>query len=192
MEADLARIKSANDADSFVSTLHKIIDDELTNDYWDITLPNALETSAARSPSLFAYYAALNLLDAKVLFSNLKVSELLDPALRSNKSALERHHLFPRAYLKRQGVTQVKEVNQCANFALVEWGDNIRISDQPPSYYFPQLAERMAVRELQHMMWWHALPDRWYDMEYGAFLAERRKLMAAITRQGFETLQHHD
>ena len=31
----------------------------LTGDYWAITLPNQLATSASRIPSLFAYQAAL-------------------------------------------------------------------------------------------------------------------------------------
>jgi hypothetical protein len=64
----------------------------LTSDFWSITLPNILGTSSARSPGLFAYYAALNRLGAPVLFSHKKISDLLDPYLRSKKSALERHH----------------------------------------------------------------------------------------------------
>ena len=51
-----------------------------TSDYWDISLPNRLDTSSPRSPALFAYLAALNLLDAEVLFSDVRVRELLDPA----------------------------------------------------------------------------------------------------------------
>ena len=34
---------------------------------------------------------------ANGLFSKLKVSDLLQEGLRSKKSALERHHLFPKA-----------------------------------------------------------------------------------------------
>jgi hypothetical protein len=35
----------------------------------------------------------------------------------------------------------------------------------------------------------HALPDGWQTMAYDTFLIERRKLMAAIIRKGFESLQ---
>jgi hypothetical protein len=190
MDEDLARLRGVEDADGFASTLNRVIEAELTNDFWQITFPNNLETSAARSPYLFAYYAALNLLDAHVLFSEMKVAELLDPALRSNRSPIERHHLFPKGYLKRLGFEDVREVNQAANFALVEWGDNTKISDQPPAYYFPQYAERFSDKELRNMMWWHALPDGWYDMDYPGFLEQRRKLMAEVTKRGFETLQN--
>ena len=39
----------------------------LTADYWKITLPNELATSAAKSPALLAYIAALNIFDADAL-----------------------------------------------------------------------------------------------------------------------------
>ncbi len=191
MDADLARLRGVTDADGFIQTLDRIIEGELTNDFWNITLPNNLETSAARTPSLFAYYAALNLLNARALFSHVRISELLDPALRGNRSSIERHHLFPKAYLSRLGYEDVREVNQAANYALVEWDDNVRIADQPPSYYFPKYAERFTKKELDDMMWWHALPDRWYDMDYPAFLEQRRALMAEVTRRGFLTLLDH-
>jgi hypothetical protein len=34
----------------------------------------------------------------------------------------------------------------------------------------------------------HALPSGWENMGYDEFLEERRKLMAGLIRQGFETL----
>lgn len=188
MDADLARLRGVTDADGFIQTLDRIIEGELTNDFWNITLPNNLETSAARTPSLFAYYAALNLLNARALFSHMRISELLDPTLKGNRSSIERHHLFPKAYLNRLGYEDVRDVNQAANYALVEWDDNVRIADQPPSYYFPKYAERFTRKELEDMMWWHALPDRWYDMDYPTFLAQRRACMAEVTRRGFLTL----
>jgi hypothetical protein len=110
IESDLARLRPLHSAEEFVAALDHVVDDTLTADFWRITLVNDLATSASRSPSLFADHAALNLLDAKVLFSPLKVAELMDPALRPKKGALERHHLFPRAYLGRQGVTDLPEV----------------------------------------------------------------------------------
>ena len=77
MEQDLADLRAVSDADGFVSLLDQIIADTLTSDYWSIALPNDLATSSSRSPSFFAYIAALNLLGARVLFSRLSVSELL-------------------------------------------------------------------------------------------------------------------
>jgi len=188
MEADLARLRGVRDGKGFAETLEQIIGDTLTQDYWNINLPNDLATASARSPSLFAYYAALNLLGARVLFSKMKVSELLDPALRGKKSAIERHHLFPKNYLRKQEITEVRDTNQIANFALVEWADNIDISDVSPAEYFPKYASRLDRSELEEMSYWHALPEGWETMGYEDFLAARRKAMASVIRDGFGKL----
>ncbi|NLE95983.1 MAG: DUF262 domain-containing protein, partial [Dehalococcoidia bacterium] len=135
MEEDLARLREVTDADGFVALLDALIRAAMPDDYWTVTLPSDMETSAARTPALFAYYAALNLLDARVLFSKLKVSELLEPGTQAMKSPIERHHLFPKGYLRRIGVDEVRDTNQVANFALVEWVDNIDVSDRSPSDY---------------------------------------------------------
>lgn len=190
MEADLARLRGISTAEDFIQTLDQICETSLTNDFWAITLPNALATSAARSPSLFAYYAALVLLEAKVLFSEQSVSAMTDPAMRSTKSAVERHHLFPRAYLNSMGISQTREVNQIANFALLEWRDNVAIGASSPSTYLPEFIARYKGKEkdLQKLYQWHALPDGWQDLEYRDFLIRRRELIARVIREGYSTL----
>lgn len=188
MEQDLSRLRDVSDGSAFVAFLDRTINETLTEDYWKITLPNELETSSARTPSLFAYYAALNLLNAKGLYSQIRVSELLDPAIKANKSALERHHLFPKGYLKTQGISEKRITNQIANFALVEWNDNIEISDRSPAEYAPEYEARFLSEEIQEMYEWHALPNNWHQMTYSDFLAERRKMIAQVIRNGFETL----
>ena len=188
MEADLARLRSIRNGADFIRTLDQIIFDTLTEDFWNITLPNSLATSSARSPSLFAYYAALNLLDARVLFSQMKVSKLIDPALKAKKSAVERHHLFPRNYLKTLNITELRDTNQIANYALVEWTDNIDISDEAPSKYLPRYLERFGEHERKQMYYWHALPEGWESMKYENFLISRRKAIANVIRDGFDRL----
>lgn len=189
MESDLARLRDLQSGAEFVAMLDRVCDESLTRDFWEINLPNDLATSAARSPSLYAYFAALNLLDSRVLFSQMKVSELLDPALQPKKQPLERHHLFPRAYLGRLGITDIAKVNQIANYALVEWPDNIEISDRPPSEYFPQMADGLTPAELGDMRFWHALPEGWQDLHYDEFLTQRRQAIAKVIRVGYDRLR---
>lgn len=188
MEQDLNRLRDVKNGDEFAILLNRIVADTLTDDFWNITLPNELATSSPRSPSLFAYYAALNLLKAKVLFSKMLVSDLLDPTTKAKKSAVERHHLFPKEYLRTLGIDENRDMNQIANFALVEWNDNIAISDSPPSDYYPKYASRFKENELREMCFWHALPDGWENMEYQKFLEQRRKLIAQVTKKGFQEL----
>lgn len=188
MEMDLAKLRSVNTAEEFLQTINEIIDSQLTKDFWEVTLPMDLATSSFRSPSLFAYYASLNIHDAYGLFSKLKVNELLQAGLRANKSALERHHLFPKAWLMRNGITEQRDYNQIANFALVEWSDNIAISDKEPKIYLPFYEERFVASDLERMKYWHALPDNWQEMEYREFLAERRKRIASVVEDAFGKL----
>lgn len=185
MEQDLARLRGASSADDFIGTLDRVIAATFTDDFWKISLPESLATSSARSPSLFAYYAALNLLDARVLFSKMKVSELMDPGVRGRKAAIERHHLFPRGYLQKIGYGSTRDRNQIANYALVEWKDNIDIRDTPPSEYYPGYARRFGADELAQMLEWHALSPDWDQMDYESFLQDRRKRMALVIRDGF-------
>ena len=188
MDSDLNAVKDLKNGDAFIKHLSKIIDDTLTGDFWNITIPNELDTSSPRSPALFAFYAAQNILHAPVLFSNKKISQLLDPTLKTKKKPLNRHHLFPRGYLESMGIEDLKLINQAANYAILEWPDNINISDDQPSKYLPMMQKRFKEDEWEKMCKLHALPDGWENMDYDIFLQKRRQLMSTIMRQGFESL----
>jgi len=188
MEFDFAQLRTVKTADEFVAELRQICNSILTSDYWSISLPIELASAAARSPALFAYFAAQNLLGAKVLFSNHKVAELLDPTTHAYRTSLERHHLFPKAYLKSKGITDTRDINQTANFTMVEWGDNAKISDKPPKEYVPVLSQRFSADEMDKMRYWHALPDNWEQMDYREFLMRRRELIARVIADAYELL----
>jgi len=188
MESDLARLRDVESAEDFVRALNRVCDASLTSDYWTITLPNELATSSPRSPSLFAYIAALVLLDAKVLFSHQKVANALEPSVHANRAAAERHHLFPKSYLKTLGFTEIRDTNQIANFALVDWGDNAKFADRPPAEYLPEVRKRFTSSELAQMYYWHALPDGWELMDYSEFLVARRERMAQVIKDAYELL----
>lgn len=148
VEQDLARLANPQSATAagFVKTLSATVEENFTNDYWTITPTNDLASSASKSPALLAYIAAPNIVDADTLLSTTKIRARLDPAVTAKKG-IERHHLFPRAYLRKQGVKDTKQINQIANTALVEWHDNIAISDRPPAEYWPEQRQRKAVSE---------------------------------------------
>ena len=158
MESDLAMIRDASTSQDFVNRLRRASEIALTSDFWEVQLPNMLAGSAARTPTRFAYEAALVLLEAPALFSDFKVVEMLDPAVGGPRRPIERHHLFPQGYLAKLGITQPRDRNQIANFAYVEWQDNAKISDAPPVEYLPQHHGRFSPTELAQMYRYHALP----------------------------------
>jgi hypothetical protein len=188
MEQDLAELRELKTAEQFLGRLATVEAATLTDDFWTKTLPLDLATSAGRSPGLFGFYAAQTLLGARALFSHSPVADLLDPPALGQKKALERHHLFPKQYLRKLGVESVRDINQIANYALVEWDDNIAISDAPPSQYWSRYAERFDAETLAIMMQWHALPSEWWTMSYEQFLAARRPLIAEVIRSGYHKL----
>ena len=191
IEEDLAKLRNVSGPDAFKDILDAQIEAALPNDFWIIQLPNELSSSASRGPSLFAFYAAQKLLNSKVLYSQLTVGELLDPTMKAKKAAVERHHLFPQAYLAGKGMSR-REINQIANYTLVEWQDNIDISDDPPSSYVPgyeayfSSVHGAAVLADQYSN--HALWPGWENLDYVNFLEQRRGRMAAVIRSGFEKI----
>ena len=189
IESDLGRISDigSTDGKAFCETLDRIIQTKFTNDYWDISLPSLLDTSSSRSPALSAYWAALNLLDANLLFSSMRIRDLLDPAVTAPRS-IERHHLFPKKHLSDLGVTGTRQVNAIANMAFVDWPTNAKIGRNDPADYWPEMSDMISRGELQRQMYWHALFYGWERTEYSDFLQRRRSRIADVVREGFKRL----
>jgi hypothetical protein len=189
IEADLGRISAldSGDGEAFCAELDRIVRSNFTGDYWEISLPNRLDTSSARSPVLYAYWAALNLLDADLLFSALRIRDLLDPAVTAPRS-IERHHLFPKAHLAANGVTSTRQVNAIANMAFLDWPENASISANDPLAYWPAMTAGMESQRLKRQTYWHALPVGWEQLDYPTFLERRRDLIAKVVRDGFDRL----
>jgi hypothetical protein len=188
METDLSNLRSLKTSSDFIGYFKNKICSIFTEDYFDITLPNDIVTPTWTSPVWSSYSASLNLLDVKCLLSDLYVRTLLSPGLGGKKSAVEKHHLFPKAYLKSIGITDNREINQIANLAYLEWRKNDAILDEAPAKYWPIVTKGLGTEELSKMKYFHALPNNWENMNYDDFLATRRKLMAQIIRAGYEIL----
>lgn len=189
LEADLGRVSDlpVGDGAAFVAELDRIVRSNFTTDYWEITLPNRLDTSSFRSPVLFAYFAALQLLDAEALFSDVRLRALLDPTVSAPRS-VERHHLFPKKHLATLGITGTRQANAIANMAYLDWSENASISATAPIDYWPVMSARLDPQRLQRQQHLHALPVGWEQLDYSTFLERRRSLIAKVVREGFATL----
>lgn len=181
MEFDLAALRQKTNSDQFIRQIRHVCSITLTSDFWSVTLPNDLATSSSQSPSLFAYDAALVLLDAPALFSRTSVAEYLDPAIHADHSNLRRDRLFDKARLASLGITGTRETNQIANYAYVE-------STLGVMECLPNLKEKLSHAELLRMYHVHALPSKWEHMEFLLFLESRRTMMAEVIREGYEYL----
>ncbi len=195
-ESHFTALKGFTRFDEYKQFILTRVNEALTADYFEITLPGSgqggLAVSGSGNNAWFAYVAALNILDRKVLFStsNLKVRDLMALGVDGKKKSVEKHHLFPKAYLKSLKYPDTK-INQMANYAFIDWNDNIAILDEAPSSYYPEICKSMKLtpEEIITMEDENALPHGWENMSYEDFLEARRKLMARIIKQGFESLK---
>lgn len=189
IETDLGKLGhlGQTDGDGFIAELDRIVRSNFTGDYWEISLPSRLDTSSSRSPALFAYWAVLNIFDAELLFSDMRIRDLGDPSVTA-KRAMERHHLFPKAHLSAKGLKGARQTNAIANMAFLDWPDNASISANDPAVYWPQMTTLLGPDRLKKQTYWHALPVGWSDLDYETFLEKRRLLMARVVRDGFERL----
>ncbi len=188
LQKDIDLFLGVGDATGFERAVNDTISTTLTSDFWAFQVPQALITSSpALSPHYQCYLAALNALDASTFMDETRMREWMDPTLAARRG-LEGHHLFPQNYQRTVlGITDVKRINQAANFAPASWDTNGWIADRAPSDYWPELVrERGGNPEwLAKQRYWHALPDGWETMEYDEFLDARRRLIAGVIRDGF-------
>lgn len=191
-ENQLNGIKELSSLNEYKQFIFSRVEERLTNDYFDITLTGSdgLAVSGRGNNAWNAYVASLNILDARVLFSrsNLLASKLFEPGTDGNRKSLEKHHLFPKAYLKSLGYTDGR-INQMANYALIDWKDNMEILDDSPESYYPIICEGRSDEEIKRMEEDNALPHGWEHMDYETFLVERRKLMAAKIKEAVAILK---
>ena len=182
MESDLNYFKNARSKDDFIKLLNAAIGSELTNDFWEITVPNKLLVSSSKKNAIRnTFFAGLIRKGANVLFSEKKVGDLFDPALKKRKKDLEKHHIFPKNYLSSKFGLDRRQINQVANFTYLEFEDNIDISNSAPKDYFIDITNRYYKNretELREVLAEHCLPENFYDMNFKDFLKKRRKLMA--------------
>src|SRR5699024_10462560 len=112
------------------------------------------------------------------------------------------HHLVPKNYLVRSGITDRNQYNQIANFAITETPVNIAIQDSEPASYIERvdqqiqsgnltLGEIATETELEASFAENAVPQslRTTSAEnYSHFLNERRALMSQYIRDYYFAL----
>lgn len=194
VENHLNTIKNIKNLNEYKSFIVSRVEERFTNDYFDITLVGSegLAVSGRGNNAWNAYVASLNILNSRILFSrsSLLVNKLFEPGVDGRRKSLEKHHLFPKAFLKKHGYNDSK-INQMANYAFIDWKDNMKILDDSPSSYYPIVCQGMSDVDIRKMEEENALPDGWETMNYEDFLIERRKLMAAKIKKAYEILRHN-
>ena len=121
-----------------------------------------------QSPLLRLLQIAAVARDAKSWWSHRAIT--YDPDSRG--MAVEIHHVFPRNWLKKNGLADHPELDTLANFAFLSKHDNIKISDGDPASYL-QNADADELRA----QWIPTEPSLWRIDAFTEFCAARRELL---------------
>ena len=180
----------------FLSFLEETEKSVLADTFWEVTLPQNLETISVNSPAFNTFLAAqINMNKNSLFMHGTMISDLL------NISG-DVHHIFPKAYLKNAGVNAKSRYNQVANYTYLDTQVNKAISDDAPAVYFgrvlaqcetkaPEIGNITELEQLQKNLEENALPADVVNMtveNYDAFLAERRRLMAKMIETYYKQL----
>lgn len=168
---------------------------ELSDAFWNASLPQSLDTSVASSPYFNVFLAAqVKANDKGFLSKDVLVGDLI--ALRGDI-----HHLFPRDYLKKNGLNRGR-YNQIANYVYMQSEINIKVGNKPPKEYFELIRSQISENnqtvsgisseeELRENLKMNCVPIEIREMQiadYGEFLNMRRKLMAQKIKEYYFSL----
>lgn len=180
----------------FLSFLADVEASSLSDSFWTVTLPQNLETSSVNSPAFNTFIAAqINLNCNSMLMNGTKVADLVT-------ISGDVHHIFPRAYLKSNGVTNKTKYNQVANYIYLDTQVNKAISDDAPKEYFTKTKRQCETKQIELgnisdsallalNLSENCIPNGIDTMDvsfYDEFLRERRKMMAALIEKYYKGL----
>lgn len=167
----------------------------LADNYWGVTLVNALERLNITSPYLNVFFASQIKENNRGFLSNdITVSSMV-----SHRGDI--HHLFPKEYLKDNHLNK-NEYNQIANFVYAQSEVNIKIGKKSPKEYMNEVYKQcegselkyggiVSMDDLKNNMFEHAIPEDFFEMtvdDYEEFLGKRRVLMAKKIEKYYKSL----
>lgn len=180
----------------FLNFLDEVEASSLSETFWTVTLPQNLETSSVNSPAFNTFVAAqINLNCNSMLMNGTKIADLIT-------ISGDVHHIFPKSYLKNNGITSQTKYNQVANYTYLDTQVNKAISDDAPEVYFAKVKQQCKDKQvvlgnvsdeevLHSNLAENCIPSNIDKMDvstYDDFLIERRKMMAALIEKYYKRL----
>ena len=192
MDRDMRRISEQG----FIPFYNEIAASQLSDNFWEVTLPQSLVTTSVRTCAWMVYVASQVRSADNTLFTNgFKVADVVG-------NVGDIHHIFPKAYLRKAIDAPQRLYNQIANYTYLEKRINIAIGEMRPGEYFTKAREAIAAEDnyfgdiateadLIANLKANCIPKGIFDMgaaDYEGFLAQRRILMARKIRDYYESL----
>ncbi|MBR5238772.1 MAG: DUF262 domain-containing protein [Paludibacteraceae bacterium] len=168
-----------------VNVLKSIENATLSDNFWNVEVPQNLTMTSTNNPTYLVYLAAqVYFNDISLLSANVTVRELI--ALGGDI-----HHIFPKKYLINNNFPK-NLYNQNANYVYLDRPVNESIGMKAPNIYFSLALEQCITKivkcgsilekeTLLQNLKINCIPESVFTMDYtnyNSFLNERRVLMA--------------
>lgn len=192
MDIDIRRIREKG----FLPYFAELEEANLSDTFWKVALVQNLETSAVNSPYFNVFLASqVHASDDSLLMNGTKVRDLIT-------TMGDIHHIFPKDYLKENGIIEKSKYNQIANYTHLDTTTNISIGNNAPNDYINATFEQCDTGNLKYgnisdksllvkNLETNCIPQDIQNMnavDYEKFLIERRKLMAQKIKRYYESL----
>ena len=189
-------IRKLNEAESIEEYIKQEEERQLHETFWNNILVEKFNTSVTSSPFWKTFLIAqIKLGDRGFLSQGIKVQHMIE-------DRGDIHHIFPKDYLMRNGITNKQMYNQIANFVMLQTEINIKVSNKSPNEYMGQVMEQCNGQEniyglisnmedLNKNLEENAVPKEFINMtfeNYQEFLAKRRVLMANKIKEFYYSL----
>lgn len=192
MDIDIRRIEEKG----FLPYFEELEAANLSDSFWNVGLVQNLETSAINSPYFNVFLASqVYASDNSLLMNGTKVRDLIT-------TMGDVHHIFPKDYLQKNGITEKSKYNQIANYTYLDTTTNIAIGNKAPNEYFSTVFEQCESKRakfgnitdidiLKNNLATNCIPKEIRGMQvsdYEDFLCSRRKMMAQKIKDYYNSL----
>lgn len=171
-----------NSNNQLVEFFNNVITDNLTDEFWNLTLPNNLVAQTTQLTNWRIFQ--MSQIHAKS-HAWLEKDKFTADTINEQGNI---HHIFPKAYLRKNGFKQ-SEYNQVANYVWITQPRNLEIGDRAPKDYMTDMETTKYHSGENDQA--NAIPADLNELDYhqyNHFLNERRKLMSQNIRKFFNSL----
>ena len=168
---------------------------QLGDGFWNVELPQKLNTSVASSP-FWAIFLASQIKNSDKGFLS---KDITIDALIEHRGDI--HHIFPKDYLKSHGLTRGK-YNQIANYVYMQSEINIKVGKKPPKKYMNEVVNQIEKGDflygaintkngLKENLRMNCIPESILELsidDYEDFLEIRRGLMVQKIKDYYYSL----
>lgn len=183
-------------AEQGIPAMLKSIEDAiLSENFWNVAVPQDLTMTSTNNPTYLVYLAAqVYFNDCSLLSTNITVRELIN-------LGGDVHHVFPKKYLIDNGYSK-NLYNQDGNYAYLDRPVNESIGKKAPKVYFQEALDQCKTKQvtcgsiidedqLYNNLEMNCIPADVFNMDYQdytRFLEKRRSMMANKIRRYYESL----